>query len=129
MNLESTKVSVAKSSKEVFEFLSDLKNFEQLMPENTQKFEVDGDSFLFSLKGMPEIRLVLKEKTAYSNITLGAASSKLSFTLSVNLTEVSESKSDAQLIFTGDFNPMMAMMVKKPLHKFIEVVAENISKI
>jgi hypothetical protein len=99
------------------------------MPENTQKFEVDGDSFLFSLKGMPEIRLVLKEKTAYSNITLGAASSKLSFTLSVNLTEVSESKSDAQLIFTGDFNPMMAMMVKKPLHKFIEVVAENISKI
>ena len=44
MNLESTKVSVAKSAKEVFEFLINLQNFEQLMPENTQKFEVDGDS-------------------------------------------------------------------------------------
>ena len=43
MNLESTKVSVAKSAKEVFEFLINLQNFEQLMPENTQKFEVDGD--------------------------------------------------------------------------------------
>jgi len=129
MNLKSEKVSVAKSSKEVFEFLSDLKNFEQLMPENTQKFEVDGDSFLFSLKGMPEIRLVLKEKTAFSNITLGAASSKLPFTLSGNLTEVSDGKSNVQLVFSGDFNPMMAMMVKKPLTKFIEVLAQNISKL
>ena len=129
MNLKSAKVSVAKSSKEVFEFLSDLKNFEQLMPENTQKFEVDGDSFLFSLKGMPEIRLVLKEKTEFSNITLGAASSKLPFTLSGNLTEVSVNESQAQLEFSGDFNPMVAMMVKKPLTKLIEVLAENISKL
>jgi carbon monoxide dehydrogenase subunit G len=129
MNLESTKVNVAKSNKEVFEFLTDLKNFEQLMPENTQKFEVDGDSFLFGLKGMPEIRLVLKEKTAHSNITLGAASSKLPFTLSAEITEISESECQTQLFFNGDFNPMMAMMVKKPLGKFIEVLAENISKL
>lgn len=129
MNLESTKVSVAKSSKEIFAFLIDLQNFEQLMPENTQKFEVDGDSFLFGLKGMPEIRLVLKEKTEFSNITLGAASSKLPFTLSGNISELADNKSEVQLIFNGDFNPMMAMMVKKPLTKFIEVLAENISKL
>jgi carbon monoxide dehydrogenase subunit G len=129
MNLESAKVSVAKSSKEVFEFLLDLKNFEQLMPENTQKFEVDGDSFLFALKGMPEIRLVLKDKTEFSNITLGAASSKLPFTLAGNITETSENECETQLVFNGDFNPMMAMMVKKPLSKFIEVLAENISKL
>ena len=129
MNLESTKVSVAKSSKEVFEFLINLQNFEQLMPENTQKFEVDGDSFLFALKGMPEIRLILKEKTEFSNITLGAASSKLPFTLAGNISEISDDKCEVQLTFDGDFNPMMAMMVKKPLTKFIEVLADNISKI
>jgi len=129
MNLESTKVSTSKSNKEVFGFLSDLKNFEQLMPENTQKFEVEGDSFLFALKGMPEIRLVLKEQTEYSSIRLGAASSKLPFTLSATITEISENESQTQLFFNGDFNPMMAMMVKKPLTKFIEVLAENISKL
>lgn len=129
MNIEGNKVVVKKSSKEVFDFLIKLENFEQLMPENTQKFEVDGDSFLFALKGMPEIRLILKGKTAYSNITLGAASSKLPFTLSGNLTEISDNSSEAQLVFSGDFNPMMAMMVKKPLSKFIEVLAENISKL
>ena len=129
MNLESTKVTVAKSSKEVFDFLTDLQNFEQLMPEGTQKFEVDGNSLLFALKGMPEIRLVMKEKTAYSSIVLGAASSKLPFTLSASIDNSTENESEVQLFFNGDFNPMMAMMVKKPLTKFIETLAENLSKI
>jgi len=59
MNLETKKQTIKKSQKSFFEFLTKLDNFEQLMPENTDKFEVDGDSFLFSLKGMPEIRLVM----------------------------------------------------------------------
>lgn len=129
MNIEGNKVTVKKSAKDVFDFFSKLENFEQLMPENTQKFEVDGDSFIFGLKGMPEIRLVMKEKTEYSNITLGAASSKLPFTLSSDINEISENETEVILKFSGDFNPMMAMMVKKPLTKFIETLTENISKI
>ncbi|KAB1154629.1 SRPBCC family protein [Tenacibaculum aiptasiae] len=129
MNIEGNKVTVKKSAKDIFDFFSKLENFEQLMPENTQKFEVDGDSFIFGLKGMPEIRLVMKEKTEYSNITLGAASSKLPFTLSSDISEVSENECQVVLKFNGDFNPMMAMMVKKPLTKFIETLTDNISKI
>jgi carbon monoxide dehydrogenase subunit G len=129
MNIEGNKITVGKSQKEMFEFLADLKNFEQLMPENTQKFEVDGDSFLFGLKGMPEIRLVLKEKTAYSNITLGAASSKLNFELNADIKEIDETSSEVQLDFNGEFNMMMAMMVKKPLTSFIEALSDNIDKL
>ena len=129
MNIEGNKVIVKKSAKDLFDFFSKLENFEQLMPENTQKFEVDGDSFIFGLKGMPEIRLVMKEKTEYSNITLGAASSKLPFTLSSDINELSENESEVVLSFNGDFNPMMAMMVKKPLTKFIETLTENIAKL
>ena len=68
MNLETKKAVINKSQKEFFEFLGDLNNFKQLMPENTDKFEVDGESFLFSLKGMPEIRLVIKEKQEFDKI-------------------------------------------------------------
>ena len=107
MNISGNKVTVNKSQKETFEFLTDLKNFEQLMPESIQKFEVDGDSFIFGLKGMPEIRLVLKEQTEYSNITLGAASSKLDFELIANINEVDASSSEVQLDFNGKFNMMM----------------------
>jgi carbon monoxide dehydrogenase subunit G len=129
MNIEGNKVTVGKSQKEMFEFLVDLKNFEQLMPENTQKFEVDGDSFLFGLKGMPEIRLVLKETTEYSTITLGAASSKLNFQLNADIKEIDDKSSEVQLDFNGEFNMMMAMMVKKPLTSFIEALSDNIDKL
>ena len=96
------------------------------MPESIQKFEVDGDSFIFGLKGMPEIRLVLKEQTEYSNITLGAASSKLDFELIANINEIDASSSEVQLDFNGKFNMMMAMMVKKPLNSFIETLTDNL---
>ncbi len=125
MNLESKKTVINKSQKEFFEFLSNLQNFEQLMPENTDKFEVDGESFLFSLKGMPEIRLIVKEKQEFDKIILGAASSKLNFTLTAIINEVSSTTCDTQLLFDGDFNPMMAMMVKKPLQKFIDSLSEK----
>lgn len=129
MQLETSTITIQKSSSETFLFLSDLKNFEQLMPSNIEKFEVDGESFLFALSGMPEIRLVLKEKTPNSKIVLGAASSKLNFGLSVLLEELSENSTSAQLFFDGKFNPMMAMMVKKTLTNFINTLSENLQKI
>ncbi len=129
MNLESKKSIINKSQKDFFEFLSNLQNFKQLMPENTEKFEVDGDSFIFSLKGMPEIRLVVKEKNEFDKIVLGAASSKLSFTLTTVIKEVSSNTCETQLLFEGDFNPMMAMMVKKPLQNFIDTLSEQAEKL
>jgi hypothetical protein len=129
MNLETKKTVINKSQKEFFEFLTDLNNFKDLMPENTDKFEVDGESFIFSLKGMPEIRLVVKEKQAYDKIVLGAASSKLNFSLTANIHAISENTCETQLLFNGDFNPMMAMMVKSPLQKFIDTLTDNASKL
>lgn len=129
MNIEGKKVVIAKSSKEAYNFFMTLENFELLMPTSTEKFEVEGDSFLFGLKGMPEIRLVLGNSIEYSKVSLGAASSKLSFTLEANILSVSDSSSEVQLQFDGDFNPMMAMMVKKPLTNFIDTLTENIAKL
>lgn len=129
MNIEGAKVIVNKSTEEAYHFFRALENFEQLMPENTQKFEVDGTSFLFALKGMPEIRLVLGESIEFSKVSLVAASSKLSFTLSTHIVSVSDHSSEVQLKFEGDFNPMMTMMVKKPLTSFIDTLTNNMTKL
>lgn len=126
MNLESPKVTVQKSSNELFEYLSKIENFEHIMPENTEKFEADENSFRFALKGMPEIKLKLQELEAPKKIVLGSASDKFPFTLTANIVDNSESSSDVQLLFDGKFNPMVAMMVKKPLQKFIDTLISNI---
>ena len=130
MNLESPKVSVAKSAEYLFNELSQVKNFEKLMPDNIAKFEVlDENAFIFGLKGMPEIKLKMKDKTPHSKIVLGAASDKLPFTLTANLSETAADATDIQLIFDGEFNAMMAMMIKGPISKFIETLAQNMNKL
>lgn len=127
MNLESPKTTIHKSAKETFDFLSDIKNFEKLMPENISKFEVlDDDKFLFALKGMPEIILKKKEAISPNKIVLGAAGGKLDFSLTANIKAINDTSSEAQLAFEGEFNAMMAMMIKGPISKFIETLATNI---
>ncbi|WP_348825203.1 SRPBCC family protein [Flavobacterium aestuarii] len=130
MNLESPRVKVEKSAEELFNLLTDVKNFEKLMPDNIAKFEITGeDAFIFGLKGMPEIKLKMKDKTAPNKVILGAASDKLPFTLTANIDSVSEQSSAVKLDFEGEFNAMMAMMVKGPISKFIETLANNMTKL
>lgn len=126
MNLESQKIILKKSAKYVFESLCVVQNFEKLMPENTSKFEVTSeDSFIFGLKGMPEIKLKIKEKNPNSKIILGAASDKLPFVLIATIESIAEEETQVQLFFEGEFNAMMAMMIKGPISKFIETLIDN----
>ena len=130
MNLESPKVTVDQSAEYLFNALSDVKNYEKLMPENIAKFEVLGDDiFNFGLKGMPEIKLRLKEGNPHTKVNLAAASDKLPFTLTANLESVSATATAVQLQFEGEFNPMMAMMIKGPISKFIETLAQNMNNL
>lgn len=130
MYIETPEKTLAKGDKEVFEFLSDLKNFEILMPDNIDKFEVlSEDRFLFALKGMPEIVLERKEQTEFSQLILGAASEKLPFTLTADITDKSSEETEVKLSFQGEFNAMMAMMIKSPITNFMGTLSENLSKI
>ncbi len=128
MNLESPKVTVQKSNKEIFDFLSKTENFEKIIPENIDKFEAKEGTFKFALKGMPELRLNLQEQESPKKIVLASASDKFPFTLTANIEEDSETSSNVILNFDGNINPMMAMMVKKPLQKFLDALSENIEK-
>jgi len=130
MHIEVAKKRVQKSNQEVFDFLIDIKNFEVLMPENIDKFEVlDENTFKFALSGMPEIVLRLKEQIPHEKIILGAASDKLPFTLTADITGMSDTESEVGLSFEGQFNAMMAMMIKNPITNFMETLSKNMDKL
>ncbi|TDS11605.1 hypothetical protein DFQ03_3632 [Maribacter caenipelagi] len=130
MLIETPKTQVSKSTEDTFNFLNDLPNFRQLMPENIDKFEVLNENrFLFALKGMPEIVLEKKEQTPFNQIILGAASEKLPFTLTADITEIESGISEVVLSFKGEFNAMMAMMIKKPITNFINTLSTNLGTV
>ena len=130
MKLNSKTVTVQKSATQLCDYLTDVKNFEGLMPENTTKFEVLNEkSFVFALKGMPEIALEVKEVEKPNKVVLGATNDKIPFSLTGNIQEQSENTSTIELLFDGEFNAMMAMMVKGPISKFIDTLATNLGQI
>jgi hypothetical protein len=130
MYIESPKKIVAKSDKEVFNFLIQVSNYRQLMPDSIEKFQVlDENTFLFSLKGMPEIVLKKKEEHPNYRVVLGAASDKLPFTLTADINALTEKETEVRFSFEGEFNAMMAMMIKAPITNFMGTLSENLGTI
>lgn len=130
MNLESPKHIIGVSARTAFEFLSRVDNYEKIMPDSMEKFQrISEERFLFSLKGMPEIVLEIKERHPNDKVVLGSASEKLPFTLTGLIAEKASDSCEVQLVFAGDFNPMMAMMIQGPIKEFIHTLSANMDRI
>ncbi|MDR9400667.1 MAG: SRPBCC family protein [Psychroflexus sp.] len=129
MELKTDKTEVNQSQHAIFEFLTHSSNFEELMPSSIEKFEVvENEQFNFQLSGMPEIRLKPKAQTPSEQIVLTSASDKFSFDLEINILSIEDNKSQVYLKFAGQFNSMMAMMIKSPIEKFINKLVDNLQK-
>ena len=98
------------------------------MPESLQKFEAREDGFKFGLKGMPEIALKIESVTP-EKVTLSSASSSLEFSLKGMMNPLNESQTEVQLLFEGQFNPFIKMMVEKPLKNFIDALTDKIERL
>jgi hypothetical protein len=130
LELNSRKVTVHKSPEHLCDYLSDVKNFEQLMPENISKFELLNErSFIFSLKGMPEISLEVREVNHPNHISLGSIDDKIPFNLTGTIEPIDSENSSIQLKFNGDFNPMLSMMIKGPISKFLETLVVGLESL
>ncbi|MFN3942874.1 MAG: SRPBCC family protein [Flavobacterium sp.] len=129
MQLQTSKITVPSSAATLREKLTVVENYKTLMPDNIAKFEVlTPELFAFALSGMPEIKLKLKENSA-NKVVLGAASDKMPFELTAILNETSENSTEVQMTFQGDFNPMMAMMIKGPISKLMDTLVGNMHKL
>jgi hypothetical protein len=130
MKLETPKITINKSQNELFTYLAKADNYVNIMPEGIEKFEVLNDkSFLFQLKGMPVIQLAFAEKVEFEKIILVADGGKFPFTLTAHFDAIEDEKTEFQLIFEGEFNAMMAMMIKSPINKFINALSDNFKKL
>ncbi len=128
MQLETEKVNCTANAETIFNHLNGkFDHYKDIMPDDVETFVADDTSFVFGMKGVPEIRLVDKENVPNERIVLTAASSKLDFDLTLHL-EGSSEGTEAWFTFEGDFNPMMQMMIKKPLQTFIDKLIHKLGE-
>ena len=130
MKLNSTVNNINISDNRLFEKLIIVENFKNIMPENISKFEIiDSETLIFSLKGMPAIKLRIGEKKAPYSIILNSSESKIIFSLTAQIKKTGDNSCSFELEFNGDLNPMIQMMVKSPLQSFINDLSINTSKL
>jgi len=129
MEISSSTATVDQSTEMLFSKLSQVDTYKQLMPEGAVFTAINDNQFRFKLGGLPEIGLSISEKQPNESIVLKSSSDKISFSLRGQMTEVLSGQTDIQLHFEGNFNPMMAMLVKKPLTEFMESLVSNMHKL
>jgi len=128
MKLESSIATVAKPIEDVFEHLTRASTYELLMPEEASFRIKDEKHFSFKLGSMPVIPLKLERQTPNTQIVMAADGGNVPFELHANL-EAVDGETKIQLVFEGNINPMMQMMVKKPLTQFLEALIANTGKL
>ena len=129
MNIEGRKIVVNKSSKELFSMLKNPEDYKHLMPDSLTSFEHREDGFKFGLKGMPEVALKIADLVEDQKVVLKSASSSLDFSLTGLMNPLNENQTEVQLLFDGNFNPFIKMMVEKPLQSFLNTLTDKIEQL
>ena len=128
--IESEKVEVNKSANDTFAFLSNFNNFQKLMPEQVTNWTSTENECSFTIKGMATIGMKIIEKTPSSFIKITSNGKvPFDFNLNVHLAEAGENKCSGQLIFEAELNPMLRMMVEKPLTNFFNLLAKKLQEV
>lgn len=115
--------TLSSSAQEVFNFISDLRNFERFIPqERISDWKADKDSCSFSVPslGSVELRVVEKEpftKVIYSGKALSDNKFDIYFRIFAN-----ETPAKADLIFEAELNPLVKMMISESIQKLLDTV-------
>ena len=127
LTIESKKVDVNQSPKAVFDFLADLNNLEKLMPvDRVEKWRSTTDTCRFAIKNLATIGMKHKSLESPDKIVLESdGKNPFDFTLTV-LVSNNGDKATSHFVFEGDVNMFMSTMVKSPLKKFFDQLAEEL---
>lgn len=131
MNIETNHQSINASQEEVYNFLMDMNNFEQLFPQDkVDNWESTEENCTMKIKSMGSLGLKRVASTANSLIYLDSfGKTPFKFTLNIFLLEKESDSCEVHIEFEGDINPFMKMMVEKPLTEFFNSLVKRLAKI
>jgi len=128
MIIEGKPAIITQSLENVYNFLTDFNNFENLMPDQITNWKSDKENCSFTIQGMADVTLTFEEKTPMSFIKLVPVGKvPFQFSLLLNLVEI-DGNTEVKFNVDADLNPMMAMMAKRPMENLVNVMAGNVNE-
>ena len=123
-NFESRSGKLSANAETDFAFVTDLRNFERFAPKGTINnwiAEKESCSFSVAMVGTVTVRIAGKER--FSNVIYnGDALKKNDFTLILHISDNLTNQAEVRVVLSADLNPVMKMMVSKPIVQFMEML-------
>ena len=116
---------------EVYDFVTDIKNLQQFIPQNAgiSGLEIERESCSFNISSMGNVDLRLSEKIPDEKIVFnGTLFRSNDFSLVVDIMRNLAGKADVSVMVSSHLNPILRMMVAGPVQTFLEKMMEEMEK-
>jgi len=128
--IESEVKTINKPDEVLFNFLSDFKNFDKLMPEKVVNWQSTTDTCNFTISGLASMGMEIIEKVPNSLIKIKeSGKAPFSFELIINLEKTDIDKTKVKFTIIAELNPMLSMMVTNPLKNFLDILVNKLAEI
>ncbi len=127
LKIESKIGKINQSDEHIYNFLNDFNHFSSLVPQDRVKnWEATSDSCRFTLDGLGNLGMKIIEREPYKLIKVTAdENSKFDFMFWIQLKRMDETDTRIKLTIQADINPMLQLVAKKPLQKFINLMVDQ----
>jgi carbon monoxide dehydrogenase subunit G len=127
MKFTSDKTLINKPANRIYKFLSNFNNFEHLMPDEITNWKSDEDSCAFTVQNMADISMKIHEKVVDTKVHMTSHGKvPFDFDLITHLEPVDENNTKVHIEIDANLNPMMKMMVQRPLKNLVNIMAEKL---
>jgi len=115
---------------QVYQFLADLNNHQQLMPENIYNWSSTADTASFTIQNMAKLAIHISERVENEKL-IAVPTEKPPFDLSLQwtVTDNGNGTTTAKHIISADLNMMMKMLASGPLQKLADYQTKKLKEI
>lgn len=118
---------INKPAKEVFDFLSNFKNYTKVMPAEISDWKATEDHCTFKKDKFVSIGMQFEHKIPNSEIKIiDYAKNAFPYSLTIFIKEIELNSSSTQMIFEGTPNAFLKLVVQKPLSLFFNNLNQSL---
>ncbi|MDZ7737639.1 MAG: hypothetical protein U5K32_00940 [Bacteroidales bacterium] len=127
---ESRIAKIDAGSAEIFDFVSDMRNFKRFLPEKTvQNWQASADECSFEVTPVGRSMIKIERKDPYNTVKFaGQGMNNTEFYIWVQLKELAEKDTRVKLTIKADLNPGIKLIASKPINDFLEKMVRGMEK-
>jgi carbon monoxide dehydrogenase subunit G len=123
-------VELPASKEAVFDFLSDLNNFEKMMPEQVINWQSTKIECEFDIKGMARIGLIKSDEVPGKSVTISSKpDTPIELKIQGNIEGKNDQVSVVILELTANLSPILQMMASAPLQNLVNIMADKLQRV